>query len=108
MRWIEPVASQRRAWQDWVKSRPACIRDAIKKHKLDPWTMYKLKTTGQVVSLRSISEPAPTTNEIVNKVTVSVNVEPKMQGLPGQRFGVFGIDPADLIEYEPDERSKRT
>jgi hypothetical protein len=105
VKWLEPVAAQRRAWREWVKGRPESIREAIEKYKLDPWTIYKLKTTGQIVSLRSISEPAPTKNQEISRVTISVNVDAKMNGLAMPSFGVFGIDPTDLEEYESTTKS---
>ena len=41
-------------WSDWVAERPDNVRAVAE--KLNPWTLYRLKTTGQRVTIASFSE----------------------------------------------------
>ncbi len=83
-------------WDDWVASRPQVIQDLVAKHNLRLDRLYRLKTTGQRVTLYSLSEDG----------TVTVNVQEKFNRDKMLPFGgmmdksVFGIDPDDLEETE--------
>jgi len=106
MRHTQPTRQQVKLWKKWVADRPACIREAVEKYKLDPWTLYRLKGTGPRVYVLSLSEPEPTVNQLVQKVTVRVGVS-GLYNLVTHERDVFGIDPADLEECDlpkPDEQ----
>lgn len=92
-RLFEPSPADLAAHEEWLASRPAHIRAVAR--RIDPWTPYRLKTTGQIVGLHSICGPAPPQ---CTGVTVKVRV------LKGHNlnFLVFGIDPDDLEPYEAD------
>jgi hypothetical protein len=94
-----PTKKQRALWVKWINERPQVIRDAVAQYKLDPWTLYKLKTTGQRVTLASISEPNPTVNPLIQKCTVRVGITGEFNLVTHER-DVFGIDPADLEECD--------
>jgi hypothetical protein len=96
VRHTRPTSKQSRLWLTWAAERPPLIREAIEKHKLDPWTLYRLKTTGQRVYLLSISEPSPTADQ---KVTVRVGVSGEFNLVTFER-DVFGVDPAELEECD--------
>lgn len=81
--YIEPTPDQQRAWREWVAERPPVVRRIAE--RFDPWTLYRLKTTNQRVTLLSISED--------HTVTVAVTGEFNLVMHDRQ---VFGINPDDL------------
>jgi hypothetical protein len=83
-RWTEPEAEEVTAWKEWVASRPAAVRKIAE--RLEPWTLYRLKDTGQRVTLYSISEDG----------TVTVDITGEYNAMLFDRQ-VFGINPNDLI-----------
>jgi len=93
----EPSAEDLAAHNEWVESRPPEIRAIAE--RVDPWTLYRIKQTGQIVGLCSISEAEPPRYP---KPTVTVSV--MRQYNPGTLlpdFNVFGLDPDDLEAVEP-------
>jgi hypothetical protein len=92
--WIKWTEKQEQMWADWVAARPASIQEMVAKYNLRMDRLYRLKTTGQRVTLYSLSEEG----------TVTVNVLGKFNShllgalLPDK--AVFGIKPADLEECE--------
>jgi|CXWL01.1.fsa_nt_gi hypothetical protein len=83
MRIYEPTPKQIADWRQWVESRPPVVRKIAE--KLDPWTLFRVKSTNQNVILYSISEDGT--------VTVNVTGEYNLVMFEQQ---VFGIDPNDL------------
>lgn len=77
-------------WDNWVNSRPPVVAEMAR--KLPPFTLYRMKSTGQIASIYSYSEDRTVT------VYISGENNPGMIVLDRQ---VFGIDPDDL---EPCER----
>ena len=99
MRHTQPTAENLAAWKKWVAERPESIRKVCE--RFDPWTLYRLKTTGQRVYILSFSEPG-----LDGKVTCRVGVSGEFNLLTFER-DVFGIDPDDLEECDlpgPDEQ----
>lgn len=43
-RYTEPTEEQLKVWDEWVASRPEVIKKLAE--RFDPWSLYKLKTTG--------------------------------------------------------------
>jgi hypothetical protein len=86
-RYKEPTSEQAVAWDEWVASRPEAVRKVAK--RFDPWTLYKMKSTGQRVTLVAIGEDG----------TVRVNITGEFNLLGFER-SVFGVDPRDLVECE--------
>jgi hypothetical protein len=82
-RYIEPTETQQAGWRQWVAERPHAVR--VIAERFDPWTLYRLKTTDQRVTLLSISENG----------TVSVAVSGEFNFVTHERR-VFGINPDDL------------
>ncbi len=82
-RFAEPTSEQERGWAEWVASRPDTVR--VIAERLEPWSLYRLKTTEQRVTLYSISEDG----------TVTVTVTGEFNAVAFDRQ-VFGIDPDDL------------
>ncbi len=92
-RYHTPTAEQEQAWREWVETRPPVVRTIAE--RFDPWTLYRLNTTGQRVTLHSISEDG----------TVTVNVLGDFNFVVNER-AVFGINPDHLEECDlpaPDE-----
>jgi hypothetical protein len=87
----DPTPGQRAAWDGWVASRPACVRRVAE--RFNPWSLYRLRTTGQKVMLLSFSE------EEDGRVTLTVNVTSEFNRVAFERR-VFGIDPDDLEPCE--------
>ena len=71
----------------WVESRPPAVRALCK--RLPPDRLYRMKSTGQRVTLHSYSE----------RGTVTVDVTGRFNLTTFDRR-VFGIDPDDLVECD--------
>jgi len=84
---VEPTQAQVEEWKAWVAERPEVVREIAE--RLEPWSLYRLKTTDQRVTLYSISEDG----------TVTVDVTGQFNRLLFERR-VFGIDPDDLEPCE--------
>ncbi len=83
MRIVEPTEEHRRAWQAWVASRPAAVRAIAE--RLDPWSLYRMKSSGHRVTLVAINENG----------TVRVNVSGDFNLVLHER-SVVGVEPDDL------------
>ncbi len=88
-RFYEPTPEQESEWKQWVSERPDDIREVAE--RFDPWSLYRLKSSGHRVTLYSISEGSP--------VTVTVNVLKEFNEIMFERQ-VFGINPDDLEPCE--------
>jgi hypothetical protein len=85
------TAKEKKEWNDKVKAHPKHVRDVAS--KLDPWKLYRLRSTGQRVIIIGF-------NESENKeITVRVWVNAKYNTSPFER-NVFGIDPNDIEECD--------
>jgi hypothetical protein len=94
MRHTQPTTDQIREWESWLAKRPAAIRATVTRLKIDPWTLYRLKTTDQRVFLLALFEP-----KADGKVLCRVAVSGDFNLLAFER-SVFGIDPEDLEECD--------
>ena len=83
-----PTDEQEAEWKTWVRSRPPSVRAIAE--RFDPWTLYRMKSTGQRVTVVAINENG----------TVRVDVSGQFNAVLFERT-VFGIDPADLESCEP-------
>lgn len=96
MKWNEPTDAQRAEFAAWIAERPDHVRAVAE--KFDPWTMYRLTTTGQrcqVIGFHESTGPVP--------VTVYIYAENATLG-PITGVNVFGIDPATVVPWtEADE-----
>jgi hypothetical protein len=86
-RFCEPTNKQQTNWRNWVASRPECVRKVAE--RFEPWSLYRLKATGQRVTVFSFWQ----TKE--NIVTLTVNVSGKFNAVALERQ-VSCIDPSDL------------
>lgn len=75
------------AWAAWVATRPECVQ--VLCERLPPDRLYRLKPTGQRVTLHSYSENGT--------VTVDISGEYNLITFDRQ---VFGINPDDLEECD--------
>ena len=89
-KWITLTEGNKAAYAEWLESRPQIIKDMIAEHNLKQDVLYRLKTTGQLVTLYSVCEDS----------TVTVDISPGFN--PGMFIGrlVFGIDPRHLEECD--------
>lgn len=87
MRFTEPTKAQERVYRRWVKSRPPNVRAVAE--RFEPWSLYRLKTTGHRVTVHSFGE------EKDGSVTLTVNVTADFNFVMFERQ-VFGIQPDDL------------
>lgn len=88
-----PSKRAEKAWAKWAESRPPVVRDIAR--LIFPWQLYRLKTTGQRVTLYSINENG----------TVTVDITGEFNLIDFDRQ-VFGINPDDLEPCDlpgPDE-----
>lgn len=91
--WNDPSDEQRAAYVEWLAQRPDHIRWIAR--NFDPWTMYRLKATGQRVQLLGFDEMQD------GRVTLRIYAErAELPGITGVQ--VFGINP-DEIEPWQDE-----
>lgn len=81
-------------WDTWVATRPPVIQALCK--KLPPDTLYRHKSTGQIVSIYSYSEN--------NTVTILVS---GAHNLVAFERTVFGVDPDSLEPCEAQGPEKR-
>ena len=89
----EPSKENRAAWDDWVETRPACVREVIEKFGFEPWKLYRLKSNGHRVTIRSIDEPEN------GPPTLQVYVSGDFNFVAFERT-VFGVKPEDLEECD--------
>jgi len=87
-RLYEPSEKQKLMWQRWLADAPAAVREIAK--RLDPWSMYRLKTTRQRVVVLGINAEGKLRVNVLGKYNLLV-----------PRFAVGGIDPDELEECEP-------
>ena len=87
----EPAEPEIKAWHDWVAERPDAVR--LVAERFNPWTLYRLTTTGHRVSLYSFGETED------GGVTMTVDVLGRFNVVAFERR-VFGIDPDDLVECD--------
>jgi len=102
MRHRHPTDDQVREWVDWLAARPAPIRAAVARYRIDPWTLYRLKTTGQRVFVLAFFEPGKDDSRVLCRVAVTGQFN-----VVAFERSVFGVDPGDLEECDlprPDER----
>jgi hypothetical protein len=95
----EPSAEDERAWEKWVSSRPANVRAVAE--KFDPWSLYRMRSTGHRVTIYSFSEGEK------GEVTLTVNVTADFNMLIQERR-VFGVDPLDLEPCELPDATEPT
>ena len=81
---IEPDEDARREWRAWMAERPSAVRAVAE--RFNPWTLYRLRQTGQIVAVSSYFEDG----------TISVDVFAEFNPLAMWDTNVFGIDPDDL------------
>lgn len=86
-RFKEPTLTQEREWKKWVASRPVGVRAVAS--RFEPWSLYRLKSTGHRVTVQSFGETEDGT------VTLTVAVTGEFNKVLHER-AVFGIDPNDL------------
>jgi hypothetical protein len=89
----EPSNEQLRSWKSWVEERPPAVRMVAE--RLKPWKLYRMKSTGQRVTVYSISEP-PGPGQ---PCTVTVDVGGAFNLVTFERR-VFGVLPDDLGECD--------
>jgi hypothetical protein len=89
----DPTPEEIATWNDWVRERPAPIREMIEQYKFDPWTLYLLKTSGHRVTLYSFDESKE------GPPTLKVYVSGDYNAVAFERR-VFGIKPEDLEECD--------
>lgn len=82
-------------WRAWVAERPEAVR--LVAERFEPWTLYRLKNSGNRVVVQSFQETAP--------VTMTVMVSGRFNAVMFERR-VFGVEPEDLEPCDlpaPDE-----
>lgn len=82
---------------DWVQSRPDSVREIAE--KVLPWKLYRLKSSGHVVTLYSIDEPVDG-----GTPTLKVQVLNRYNDNLAFERTVFGIRLEDLEEIQSENR----
>ncbi|SRR5712691_4425582 len=83
----EPTPQQETEYREWVAARPPAVRAVAE--RFEPWTLYRMKSTGQRVTICSFTEQKD------GRVTLRVNVTGQFNAHLFDSL-VFGIDPDDL------------
>lgn len=96
-RLMEPSAEQVAEWRGWVSGRPENVRAVAE--KFDPWSLYRIKSTGQRVTLVSFGEQED------GDVTLTVNVTGQFNLIAFDRE-VFGVEPDDLEPCDPPDKGE--
>ena len=92
---FEPTKEQKIEWGKWVSDRPDDVRRVAE--RFNPWTLYRMKSTGQRVSVYSYGEQED------GETTLTVNITGDYNRVAFNRQ-VFGINPNDLEECDlPDK-----
>lgn len=95
----EPTPEQEAAWKEWVAARPDNVR--VVAERFDPWSLYRMKSTGHRVTLASFGEGAD------GAVTLRVRVTGHFNVVVFDRE-VFGVDPNDLESCEAPTEGEAT
>lgn len=85
-----PTPEQEAGWRAWLAGRPEAVR--LVAERFDPWSLYRLKSSGSRVTVHSFQETDP--------VTLTVNVSAQFNALMFERQ-VFGVAPEDLEPCDP-------
>jgi hypothetical protein len=94
VRFCEPTKKQQDGYRKWVRALPKRPREIAE--RFDVWTLYRLKDTGDRVTIASFCDDG----------TLTVVVSGKFNLIDFERR-VFGIPPEDLEECDlpaPDEK----
>jgi hypothetical protein len=94
---FEPTPEQLVGYQEWIAGCPAEVRELIR--QFDPWTLYRMKSTGHRVTILSFDELED------GSLKLRVNVSSQYNRVIHER-NVFGVDSADLEPCDlpgPDE-----
>lgn len=83
MRLVEVPPEAEAEWRAWVEERPPGVREIAR--RFDPWSLYRMKSTGQRVTVVSFYENG----------TLKVEITGQFNMIAFDRQ-VFGIDPDDL------------
>lgn len=90
--WFKPTDKQIAEWKRWLDERPSHVRAVAE--RFNPWTLYRLTTTGQRCSVIGFHE----TTDPSKPVTAYIHAENPTLGRATAR-NVFGIDPATLVPW---------
>jgi hypothetical protein len=90
-RLYEPSQEELLDYKNWVSSRPAHVKAIAE--RFDPWSLYKLKSTGQYVTVYSFNKHED------GSITLKVNMPPEFNPF-SLGYLVFGISPEDLEPCE--------
>lgn len=83
----EPTPEQEAGYREWVASRPDVVRKVAE--KFEPWSLYRMKNTGNRVTLVSFGE------EENGGVSLTVNISADYNAITFERQ-VFGVSPDNL------------
>lgn len=97
-KWIFYNDAQKRIMAEWLADRPAHIQEMVR--KWPPDELFRLKTTGQYVYVRSYGEDGTVLINIEAEHNRHIVKNPEFAFLYGYPRQVFDIDPNDLEECE--------
>jgi hypothetical protein len=87
-----PTPEEEREYRDWIASKSEKVKAVAE--RFDPWSLYRMKSTGHRVILYSFDEQKG------GEVTLTVTVSGDFNTVFFER-NVFGINPDDLEPCEP-------
>ncbi len=100
MNLFNPTRQELRQWHLWLLDRPQKVREiAI---RFPPWKVLQLRSSGHLVTMRSIQENEDGT------VTVTVHVSERLNSPLLFEREVFGVFPHDLEDAATDSEAAAT
>jgi hypothetical protein len=94
-RFMNPTPEQETAWLEWVATRPEAVRSVVR--RFEPWSLYRLKTTGHRVIVRAVGETEDDDGNVTIDLRVLISGEFNLLVFDRE---VFGINPDDLEPCE--------
>lgn len=94
---FEPTLKQRTSFERWVSERAPEIAEEIRDRKLEPWRIYRLKATGERVTIIAILEPVSGGRGMKLSVLSETKFNPKLN----QDYEIENVPPEDLEPCAP-------
>ena len=92
MRFCQPTPAQEKGYRKWVRKLPAVARALAE--RFDPWTLYRLKSTGSRVTIQSFADDGTMTVAVTGRFNL-VTFERQVFGIAPDELEECDLPPAD-------------
>jgi len=90
-KFTQPTPEQEQMWKEWLDSKEPRIREVAQ--RFNPWTLYRLKSSGHRVTIYGVNEFSD------GSIRIGVNVTGEFNAVAFDR-SVFDAKPEDLEECD--------